>query len=111
MTRTAAGLAAAIALTACKPSPEKAEERRKAELLAIAEDITKQRLKDPSSAEFRGLRVAKNGAVVCGEVNSKNSFGAFTGFRRVAIVKNLVAIEGETMTLSEFSEVWHVSCN
>lgn len=40
-------------------------------------------LKDPSSAQFRNVRIAsyKGGSVVCGEVNGKNSYGGYVGFR------------------------------
>lgn len=39
---------------------------------------------DPSSAMFRKVRVVRDhgGAVVCGEINGKNRFGAYTGFQR-----------------------------
>jgi hypothetical protein len=39
-------------------------------------------LKDPDSAKFRNMRFVKyNGrTVVCGEVNSKNSYGGYVGF-------------------------------
>lgn len=43
-------------------------------------------LKDPSSAQFRGMRSgrpAKGNAVSwCGEVNAKNSYGAYVGFKK-----------------------------
>lgn len=45
-------------------------------------------LRDPDSARFRGMRAEEaklsNGVVrvsVCGEVNAKNAFGAYVGFR------------------------------
>ncbi|WP_208348649.1 hypothetical protein [Pseudaestuariivita rosea] len=40
--------------------------------------------KDPAAAQFRNERVyrmATGGTVVCGEVNGKNSFGAYVGFK------------------------------
>lgn len=39
---------------------------------------------DPSSAQFRNVNVVQwgGGAVVCGEINGKNRFGAYTGFQR-----------------------------
>ena len=40
-------------------------------------------LKDPSSAQFRGMkarRTDKGAVVVCGEVNAKNGFGGYIGF-------------------------------
>ena len=36
-------------------------------------------LKDPSSAQFRNVRTDGD-AYVCGEINVKNSFGAYNGF-------------------------------
>lgn len=46
---------------------------------AIAHD-----LKDPASAQFRSLRtyaLANGERITCGEVNGKNSFGAYVGFQ------------------------------
>lgn len=37
-------------------------------------------LKDPDSAKFRGVKV--KWGTVCGEVNAKNSFGGYVGYRR-----------------------------
>lgn len=39
------------------------------------------RLKDPGSAQFRGDYINLIGSV-CGEINGKNGFGAYTGFQR-----------------------------
>ena len=40
--------------------------------------------KDPEAARFRGLFVSRMGdaLILCGEVNAKNSYGAYIGFRR-----------------------------
>lgn len=54
-------------------------------ILSAAEINLKANLKDPESAKFRGLFVSKldSGAyALCGKVNSKNSFGGYTGFVR-----------------------------
>lgn len=60
-------------------------------------------LKDPSSARFRGLRAEQrqldNGntsVFVCGEVNAKNSFGAYVGYRPfgVILMNNRVHMSG-----------------
>lgn len=43
----------------------------------------KKRLKDPESAQFRNSAFYNSKVpVVCGEVNSKNGFGGYTGFQR-----------------------------
>lgn len=36
-------------------------------------------LKDPDSANFKNIKIDKDG-FFCGDVNSKNSFGGYTGF-------------------------------
>ena len=38
-------------------------------------------LKDPSSAQFQGLELKAGGKVLCGEINAKNSYGGYVGFR------------------------------
>lgn len=55
------------------------------ETIAIAEKAVLGLLKDPDSATFKDVRFNETdsgGAVACGLVNSKNSFGAFSGFQR-----------------------------
>ncbi len=50
-------------------------------------DAVKERLKDPYSAKFHKVVDHKLG-VVCGEVNSKNSMGAYTGNKLFLIYEN-----------------------
>lgn len=59
-------------------------------------------MKDPGSADFRNLKISNNTvvrkAVVCGEVNSKNSFGAYVGFRRfIADYDSNYILEGDAL--------------
>lgn len=52
----------------------------------VTESI-KARMKDPDSTQFRNLRVVTNllgNKAVCGEVNSKNSYGGYNGFKPFA---------------------------
>jgi len=60
-------------------------------VIAAAKESVAHDFKDPSSAQFRDVRIViTNGEknpkekihAVCGEVNAKNSFGAYTGFKR-----------------------------
>ncbi|QKF52791.1 SPOR domain-containing protein [Pseudomonas graminis] len=71
----------AISLAGCDVSQDMAVEKGK-EMVASA-------LKDPASATFGRVFMVENQTIgdshyglLCGEVNSKNSFGGFTGFRR-----------------------------
>jgi hypothetical protein len=60
-----------------------------------AERAVKQDLRDPSSAEFRKVYTYKKtdgSLTVCGEVNSRNGFGAMSGFSRFVYLSSGVAI-------------------
>ncbi len=53
-----------------------------------AQDAIRRTLKDPESAKFYDVATIKVGGspyAVCGYVNAKNSFGAYTGPRRFYI--------------------------
>jgi hypothetical protein len=58
----------------------------------VKEALEKSRhdLKDPDSAKFRNRFEYTNSrgfTVVCGEINAKNSYGAYAGFQRFAATK------------------------
>lgn len=54
--------------------------------------------KDAGSAQYRNVGLyksstGKGGDIVCGEVNAKNSYGAYVGFQRFAVWQSVVVIE------------------
>lgn len=55
---------------------------------------------DPASAQFRDEHtyVAEHGTVTCGEINGKNSFGGYVGFKRfmASTTTSYVKIESES---------------
>lgn len=69
-----------------------------------AEEAVRAQLKDGDSAKFRNLYVKKqfsgqyvgnkfvNDVATCGEVNAKNGYGAYTGFRRFYVFGSIVSI-------------------
>lgn len=69
-----------IVLVGCKPNQEKAFE--------LARNEISSEMKDPDSSKFRSMHFVKAGekqdgtvdGYVCGEVNSKNSYGAYAGY-------------------------------
>lgn len=71
----------------------------------------RQRMKDPSSADFRSSRVShKSGApVVCGEVNANNSFGGKGGYQRFIASGSIIALE-EEMAAGEMDKTWAAVC-
>lgn len=98
------GIAGLLMVGCGKKEPTEAELNSFRELKA--QESVKALLKDPSSAEFRNM----NG--MCGEVNSKNSFGAYTGFVRFIGTPDLTIIEGENPQVDQatFNEVWKKMC-
>jgi hypothetical protein len=75
----------------------------------IAQEAVRNHLKDPDSARFRNvtiIRVEPDGAVVCGEVNAKNSYGGYVGFRRFVVTGDHVMMDDTT----SFAALAHVLC-
>lgn len=51
--------------------------------------------RNPSSAEFRNMRAGPD--ATCGEVNAKNGFGAYTGYREFTHRGGIVLLEPEEL--------------
>jgi hypothetical protein len=71
--RKAAAAAAAAALVAAAPHPRLDPEEK------TVRDAVAAQMKDPDSAEFKGVKKTSPG-YWCGWVNAKNSFGGYTGY-------------------------------
>ncbi len=63
--------------------------------IAAAKEVAARDLKDPASAQFRDLRVDGTGDKLrlCGEINGKNSYGGYVGFKKFAVAANTAMIE------------------
>ena len=75
-------------------------------------EATKAKLKDPSSAQFRGVyfHQGANGIpMTCGEVNSKNSFGGYGGYQKFVSAgkADLTFLQKQ---VADFSTVWSRFC-
>jgi len=83
-------------------------EREKQNVIAVdnAEASVKSSLKDPSSAMFSGGFVTSDGAV-CGYVNAKNSFGAYSGNSRYISVGGNSSIDDGSQ---DFNDLWLKLC-
>lgn len=66
---------AVLFLSACNQEPPYGSPEY---IIADAQKEVASKLKDPSSAQFSDVRISETGAV-CGKVNGKNSFGAYSG--------------------------------
>lgn len=82
-----------------------------------ARDLVAYQLRDPSSAQFH--KVFTREGAVCGQVNGKNGFGAYVGFKRFYVVDDKVTIEPmgnepRLMGLPTESETfdlgWRINC-
>jgi hypothetical protein len=79
------------------------------EMQRLAQEHVKETLKDPFSAQFRRQKG------MCGEVNSKNSYGAYVGWQRYVVVAgSTVLLENKNTdpyyhTL--FNDAWDSICN
>jgi hypothetical protein len=75
-------------------------------------EAVKARLKDPKSADFRNVffhRGVDGLPMTCGEVNSKNSFGGYTGFQKFVSggSADTTFLEDE---VADFAVVWNRLC-
>ena len=91
---------------------EAGEQRRKEQnWIYEMQERVRHNLKDSRSAEFRNVHFSdRSGApVVCGEVNSKNSFGGMSGFQRFVAAGDVQALE-EQMGPGEMDKTWAQVC-
>ena len=97
------------ASSGCGESEAQKEALIRVNIQAMSEKSVLSKLKDPSSAQFQNQRVSAKGAA-CGEVNSKNSFGGYTGFKRYIFAgKDLTVFEAD-MAPGEFETSWDQIC-
>lgn len=83
--------------------------------IVVGQERVRRLLRDPESAEFRNVVVieATNqnydyAGTLCGEVNSKNGFGGYVGFRSFVVVGSLAMLdEGQ----EAFKRVWAQTCS
>ena len=62
------------------------------------------KLRDPESAQFREVREIKKSetreAAICGEVNAKNGYGGYVGFKKFYAAEDKVDIESDPQKTS-----------
>lgn len=93
-----------VAGTTTKKSGEAQNMERK----RLAREAVKNNLKDPESAQFRNETII--GTSACGEVNAKNSYGGYVGFKRYLFASNgAAAIDGDENNLL-FQGWWEANC-
>jgi hypothetical protein len=91
---------------------EDAEREKGYDVIFMAQEMVKHQLKDADSAQFRDVhyhRGPKNIMVACGWVNSKNSFGGYSGYQRFVSAGTpvLTFLEEE---VDDFYKLWNRMC-
>lgn len=78
----------------------------------FAKDALTKSFKDPLDIQFRGVFISgKVLPVLCGEVNGKNSYGAFVGFRRFYTTGDAMLTEVEPVRDAfVFERMWPRMC-
>ncbi|MBP5790611.1 MAG: hypothetical protein J6W29_10330 [Neisseriaceae bacterium] len=90
-----------------KEKIKKQQESNRALVEMEVREWVKSNLKDPSSAQFR------NQVEFCGEVNAKNAFGGYTGFKKfiaIATKEKQVVFEDTFDDPNIFVELWNGVC-
>jgi hypothetical protein len=76
------------------PAPKQAEvdpgKAREEVRIDDAKAVVRNALTDPDSANFRDVYLTPKGVIVCGQVNAKNRYGGYVGFRRFISVGSSV---------------------
>lgn len=91
---------------AAAPAPEPLKYPR-TEISSHARSMIRVSAKDADSLKFRNEFTAQPG-VYCGEVNGKNSFGAYAGFKRFIANGKTVLMDDETT--KDFGQAWLEFC-
>ena len=66
--------------TLAEPAKQKLSKLDGALIKKLSLEVASE-LNDPSSAQFRNVTLNRNTRTVCGEVNAKNAYGGYVGFR------------------------------
>ena len=77
-------------LLSAKPLPNRKIDAKVAAKATTKANIAKvkaailEAMKDPESAQFRRITASSDGSLICGEVNAKNEFGGYAGYKKFA---------------------------
>lgn len=64
-----------------------------------AKRYASEHMRDPESAKFRNMRLSMDEAIVCGEINAKNAYGAYAGYQRFLYMGGAATLApAETLT-------------
>jgi len=107
--RLAITIALLLALAACGKTAEQKQREEAAALTSLGEKYVREKVLEPSQAQFRNQFVGKGGAP-CGEVNAKDAFGAYIGFQRYISVARDLTLLAQDVAPAEFEAQWRQLC-
>jgi hypothetical protein len=73
------------------------------EAFSEAQEAVRRDLRDPESAQFRDVKRCDKPNAIQGEVNAKNAYGGYTGF------KPFIYVDGRSAILGENLESWELA--
>jgi hypothetical protein len=107
--RLAITIALLLALAACGKTAEQKQREEVATLTSLGEKYVREKVLEPSQAQFRNQFVGKGGAP-CGEVNAKDAFGSYIGFQRYISVARDLTLLAQDVAPAEFEAQWRQLC-
>lgn len=113
LTEPVAAAAKKPAQEATSSKPNYNDSGKQVAWIELGKDAIREKLRDPSSAEFRNVTFHSGGGVpmACGEVNANNGFGGKGGYERfIAAGTTMAVMESEMTTAAEMTEVWDRYC-
>lgn len=78
-----------------KPRPFKSNPADARAVMAAGKATLLRNLKDPDTAKLRSLKVGKD-RFLCGEVNARNGFGGYVGYRRFVVLASQVYFDDDS---------------
>lgn len=107
---------AMLVLAACGPSEKEKiaarEAAEQAQAIATLREGVARKLLDPGSAQFRDERLTPFNSALCGQVNGKNTLGAYVGFKRFYGAGTLSVIDDSGLPFEQnlFDSMWNTHC-
>jgi hypothetical protein len=98
-----------VNLAGCGKSEAQHQQESAATMTSLGEKYVREKILEPSSAQFRNQFIGKKGAP-CGEVNAKDAFGAYIGFQRYISVARDLTLLAQDVAPAEFEASWAQLC-
>lgn len=104
------GVLFSLVLIGCGPSPEEKKAAADKVIIGNFQEKVTAGFKDPASTQFRSIKLVGSGVGFCGELNTKNGYGAYDGFKPFGFEKEmgLVVLNGvpivEVVTMADMEQ-------